>query len=415
MSLSKVAVFHPGTQHSWQTARALQELDRLQWFASSLVYNPNQFPYWLERLPGPVGRKFRYEFGRLQARGLDASLIRSAGTAEWFERIAARLGMNGLARSLDAWGNRRFGAVLSSEVASAAPFALWGFNGSSRTTFELGKRHGRLCILDRTLGHGREFNQVMSGLRGESPEWFLTAGPPVSEDVLADNEAEFALADRIVVGSQTAADTILRSSGVAELSAKLAVLPYCFDSELFAAQPAPQPADPTEPVRFLMVGELGPRKGIHLLLEAISRIPPDKASLTLVGPLAVPPRTFAQYAGRVTHVPHVPRSEIPGIMAAHQVLVFPSYFEGSALSLLEGLASGLALIQSRQAGQGVTPACGLMLDELTVDAVVDAMWLPIRDRALLYKWRISAQAEAQNYTFTRYRANIEDLLQSAGL
>ena len=52
----KVAVFHPGTQHSWQTAYALQQLDRLEWYATSIFYKPDSMPYLLERLPGPRRR-----------------------------------------------------------------------------------------------------------------------------------------------------------------------------------------------------------------------------------------------------------------------------------------------------------------------------------------------------------------------
>ena len=51
----KVAVFHPGTQHSWQTAFALQQLGRLQWYATSIFYKPDSLPYLLERLP-EIGR-----------------------------------------------------------------------------------------------------------------------------------------------------------------------------------------------------------------------------------------------------------------------------------------------------------------------------------------------------------------------
>jgi hypothetical protein len=38
----KVGVFHPGTQHSWQTALAFQEAGTLAWFATSIFYDPAQ-------------------------------------------------------------------------------------------------------------------------------------------------------------------------------------------------------------------------------------------------------------------------------------------------------------------------------------------------------------------------------------
>ena len=68
----KVAVFHPGTQHSWQTALALQDLDRLAWYATSIFYRPHHFPYWLERvMPGAIGRRLHAEFVRFSHPRLD--------------------------------------------------------------------------------------------------------------------------------------------------------------------------------------------------------------------------------------------------------------------------------------------------------------------------------------------------------
>ena len=95
----QVAVFHPGTQHSWQTATALQQLGRLEFFATSIFHQPERWPYRLERLaPGALGARLRREFGRFSHPALDPALVRTAGLAEWMERLAARAGWPALAR-----------------------------------------------------------------------------------------------------------------------------------------------------------------------------------------------------------------------------------------------------------------------------------------------------------------------------
>ena len=412
---TRVAVFHPGTQHSWQTARALQELGRLEWYATSILYQPDRWPYWLERLPAPVGPRLHDEFNRFAATGLDPARVRTSGTAEWLERIARRAGRHHLARWLDRVGNDRFGRALASAIDSPAPFAVWGYDSSALEGFRAARQRGRFCILDRTIGHRRALQHVMAKLRRDWPDWFDGTTRLPSPDEIARDDDEIAAANLVAVGSEAAAATIRACSTAPDLDAKLRVLPYCFDQELFGRQPAPEPVSGDNPVRFLLVGQLEPRKGIHLLLNAIARIPREHASLTLVGGLSVPASTFAPYADRVTHIPHVPRSAVPALMARHDVLVFPSYFEGSALSLLEALASGLAIIQSREAGNGVTPACGLVLAEHSVDALIEAMRVPIYDRDRLNAWRRAAQVEARKYDFGHYRDNIGELLSSIGL
>ncbi len=405
-----VAVFHPGTQHSWQTALALQELDMLAWYATSIFYQPDRWPYRLERwLPGAAGARLHREFRRFSQPRLNPDLVRTAGLAEWAERLAARAGWGRLAQRIDHYGNHRFVRQIAAELRSPQPFAVWGYNGSALSTFELAQTLGRRCILDRTIGDYREYNALMDGVAECHEEWFLPADRRIAAAQIARDDREYALADRIVVGSAHAADTIARHTAP-EIAAKLTVLPYCFDQALFGDMPPPAPIPAGQPVRLLFVGQAHPRKGIHHVLEAFARISPVAATLTIVGELRVPRAVFARYADRVRYLPHVARADIPAIMAQHHVLVFPSYFEGSALSLLEALAAGLAIVQTPAAGNGVTPETGLMLARPDSNLLYEALLDAIGDRARLQQWRVAAQLEARRYDFANYRKNIAALL-----
>jgi glycosyltransferase involved in cell wall biosynthesis len=411
----QVGVFHPGTQHSWQTALALQDLSRLAWYATSIFYQPERLPYRIERwLPGPLGERLHREFLRVSHPRLDPALVRTAGISEWLERLSARLGWRSMALRFDLLGNRRFVHTLADDIRSDRQFALWGYNGSSLDTFELAKCHGRTCILDRTIGDFRYYNAQMEALQGRYAEWFLPTERAMSAERIARDQAEFELADAILVGSEAAAATIRDHAGEV-VAAKLRVLNYCFDEALFANQPAPRAVPRSEPVKFLFLGQANPRKGIHHALEAIAQLPASEASLTIVGDMRVPAPVFARYADRVTHIPTVPRSAIPAIMADHHVLLFPSYFEGSALSLIEGLASGLALIQTPKSGEGVSERTGIMLERPDTDILIEAMRIAITDRARLDTWRAAAQGEAQRFTFAAYRERIADLLAEMSL
>ncbi|HWU04618.1 MAG TPA: glycosyltransferase family 4 protein [Novosphingobium sp.] len=409
-----VAVFHPGTQHSWQTAQALQELELLEWYATSIFYQPDRFPYRLERiLPAGLGRRLHSEFKRFSHPALDPRLVRTVGLAEWGERLAARAGMQALAGKIDRYGNRQFVRQLARDIRIEKPFALWGYSSSSLETFRLAKTRGRLCVLDRTIGDFRVYNRLMEEVQADYADWFLPTNRMVSASVIANDQKEYEIADVIVVGSQCAAQSV-RDQGGSDVARKVRVLPYCFDEALFGSQPAPLPIAKDEPLRFLFVGQANPRKGFHHLLEAINRIPASQASLTVVGPMLVPPEKFAPYADRVNYISTVARSDIPRIMRDHHVLVFPSYFEGSALSLLEGLASGLALIQTPASGNGVTPDTGLLLPRPDTQGLYEAMMTAIEDRGRVDAWRANAQSEASNYRFANYRDNIGALLGELG-
>ena len=402
-------MFHPGTQHSWQTAQALAAVDRLAWYATSIFYKPDEWPYRLERIPGPLGRALGNEFGRFRHDALDPALVRTFGHHEWFERLAARTGFKQLAHAIDKRGNLAFGRAMKAEIASDEPFHLWGYDNAALTAFAAGREQGRTCILDRTVGDLRAYNRDMAALQERYGDWFVTKGLQYDDELTSRAAEEHVLADRILVGCPFAAGTVAQCNPP-EVAAKVEVLEYPFNAAVFANMPQPRPVERKKPVRFLFLGLVIPRKGIHHVLEAIAQIPRTEATLTVVGNLGIPREMFDRYRDRLTYLPTVPRHEVPRIMTQHDVFLFPSYFEGAGIVLYEALASGMALIQSDRAALAVTPDTGILLDRLDTESLVAAMRRVIDDRDLLDFWRSNAQREARNYTFERYCERIGDLL-----
>lgn len=113
--------------------------------------------------------------------------------------------------------------------------------------------------------------------------------------------------------------------------------------------------------RLLYVGRLVPEKGLATALEALRLLveaaPNAAATLTVVGG---PDDRWAREEirrlgvdGHVRLAGSVPREEMPGIYAAHDVLVFPSAWEEPfSITLLEGMASGLAVATTLTGGTG---------------------------------------------------------------
>lgn len=412
----EVAVFHPGTQHSWQTAYALQQLGKLAWYATSIFYKPGSFPYNLEKiLPQLLSDRLHKEFRRFQHHGLNPDLVKTVGLIEWFERIASRSGFRKFARKIDAFGNKRFVDQIADDIRSDREYAMWGYNGSSLSSFRLANSVGRRCILDRTNGDFSIYNKMMLDVQQRYGKWFLPIEREVPQETIDNDWEEYRHSDKILVGSDFARRTIVDAVPDASVHGKMEVLNYCYDEALFGNVPAPKPVNRDAPVKFLFLGLVIPRKGIHHVLEAISRIPRNAAELTIVGDLKLPREAFAPYADRVSYMPTVARADVPSIMAAHDVLLLPSYFEGAGIVLYEALAAGCGLIQSDRCALAVTDQTGILLDRLDSEAVYEAMMAVIEDRDRLDGWRQAAQAEATKYTFSRYRDGIAGVLTGMGL
>jgi glycosyltransferase involved in cell wall biosynthesis len=98
---------------------------------------------------------------------------------------------------------------------------------------------------------------------------------------------------------------------------------------------------------IVTAGALIPRKGQKLALEAVAQIP--EATLLVVGQGPERARLEAQarspeLAGRVRFLGNRPHEELPGLLAAADVMVLPSQSEGLANVWVESLACGTPIV-----------------------------------------------------------------------
>ena len=412
----KTLVLHPGTQHSRQTALALQELGRLAFLATGLFDHPDSLPHrFAAHAPGKAGRFLQRELSRFASPGLDPALVRAMPQFELPERIATRAGAVELGRRIDALLNRHFGKRVADMAAREGPFVLWGYDGSAFAAFADPRTNGMPKILDRTIADWRYWTEEIERIAETHGDWLQRDAPGWNEERVARNDTEYAQADRIVCGSPFVVETITSYSSVPDLADKLVLLPYTYDAALFSNAPAPARISPNEPVRFLFAGQLSARKGVQHVLEAIRSLPREDATLTLGGPVMVPERVLAPYRDRVDILGPVTRAEMPAIMHRHHALVLPSHFEGSAIVMIEAMASGLAIIQSAAAGLGASEESGFVMPRPDAERVEEAMCRLIADRDLLQSMRCVAMEEAKGRDFAAYRRGIAAVLADLGL
>lgn len=404
----RIGVFHPGTQHSWQTALAFQEAGRLAWYATSVFYDPRRWPYKIERLlPSGVGGKLGREFRRRWTPLLDPDLVHTFGVEEWIETAARRLHLRRVAEIANIQGNRRFAAGVIRQIQRDPVDAVWGYNCASVEVFRWAKRQGLRCVLDQAVGHPSAMNAVMLAERDRHPEFFPASFVLYDQAWIDQNDEEVALADLVLAGSDSCAATMIAHGCPRD---KIRVVPYGFDATLFPELPADRPV-PKAPLRFLFVGAVDARKGIAYLLDAFARIPPEVATLTLVGHRTVPDATFRRYADRVVHVPQVARSEVADYFRRADVFIFPSLFEGSALVLYEAVGAGLGIIQSAASGTGATPGeNGVILDPVTVEGLVEAVMTLAAQPERAAAWRAASLRLRPQRTWDTYRERLRTLL-----
>ena len=189
-----------------------------------------------------------------------------------------------------------------------------------------------------------------------------------------DSLEEYDLTDLLLVPSRCSARTFT-SAGIPE--EKLFMLGAGVDTTLF------QPKDPGEvpaqfsaarPLRAVFCGALIKRKGAHVLLEAWHRLALPHAELSLVGAVHDEIRPALAAFGGPSVKPLGFTRDVPGLLRQADVHIFPSECEGSAKTVYEACAAGLAQVTTFESGDVVqNERNGLIVPCNDVEALMAAV------------------------------------------
>lgn len=409
----RVAVFHPGVQHAYETALAFQDAGQLAWFATSIFYVPNRWPYRLAAwTPERLRERLEYEFRRRHHPDLDPMLVRTFGLYEWIERVGMRLGLRGVEHYANEFGNASFARRVGRLADAGEVAVLWGFDTASLNAFRRARRRGIRCVLEQSIGHPRVWNRLLTEERERVGAEFDPYPLPYPERDLAKVEAELAIADRVVCASEFVRETLL-AEGVDDR--RIAVVSSGADVASFS--PAPRP-NGGPGLRLLFAGHFGIRKGAWYLLEAMRLLRDDRRiALKVVGKRSVPERYLDGFAN-IEVRPHVPRGTMPDVYRGADVFVLPTLFEGSAIAIFEAMSSGLPVITTAHAGSIVRDGVdGFVVPIRDASALADRIKKLADDPARRIDMGMRARERALAHPWSAYRANLVRLIrewQAAG-
>jgi glycosyltransferase involved in cell wall biosynthesis len=152
--------------------------------------------------------------------------------------------------------------------------------------------------------------------------------------------------------------------------------------------------------RILFLGVLGKRKGTPELVEALARLPRGGrwiASIAGNGDIA-PTRVALEdleLTDRVELPGWVDAEEATSLLSRSDILVLPSFAENLPMSVVEGMAAGLAIVTTPV---GATPEIivngetGLLVPPGDVDALARALRLLLEDDRLRHRLGANARA-----------------------
>lgn len=224
-------------------------------------------------------------------------------------------------------------------------------------------------------------------------------------------EEEYELADRIRVYSQWGKDCMARF-GVPE--ERIHILRQTVNLERFRPATISPPSD--GPLRICYVGSLDLRKGFVYLLKAIRAIGQKHIRLRIAG--ATGDRNCARLFARESaglSIECLPGESLP-VYQQSELLVVPTLEDGLPFVLPEGLACGLPVIVTREAGAAecVRPGeSGWVVPAGDVDSLVAAIEEALRRRKELMSMGQQGRADVEQYAGTAQLQQLSDWFYSA--
>lgn len=397
----KSLLLHPGTQYSHHLACQLQRLECLYKFITGIAFTENN-PL-LRLLPAFLESK-------ISNRILDCSIKGSQFKNIPIPELMAlyRIFRGEEIEKVMHERNRLFQNSVRQKLLENAECVI-GFDTSSWIIAEKVKKINKPYFLDQSIAHPREKEVIFDDLRIQYPHW----GQDISkknETQVNLEEQEYSLATKIVVASSFTKKSLLKHGVAWE---KIIVNPYGVSTEFFRTKNRGKAG---QRIRFLYLGIPGARKGLPFLLDVWKDKELHKvAELWIAGPSNTFALRFVEKVEGIAYLGKMPYKKIPSLLEACDCLVFPSFFEGFGLVILEAMAAGLPVITTEAtAGPDIIEHAkdGFIIHPGDKQALSQCMLSIATDPALCYFMGSLAREKAKLFSWNAYGDRWKQILKS---
>lgn len=407
----KVAVAMLGARRHYAVPRLLHEAGLLdRFFTDSYIGNKPWLEAALRSVPCRLAPRGLQRWLGRKDEGLPPEKVSSFETLGlWYAWARARAHGHSEMQTVFREAARRFNAGILRAGLGQAPI-VWGFNGASLELFQAAKAHGRQCVLEQTILPAELEFRLMREEVARWPGWQPGLDiPEFDRPAIERARQEWELADCIVTGSDFVRAG-LEECGVP--AGKIRVVPYGVDVGRFSpAQTRERRSN--EPLRVLFVGEVGLRKGVPDLLQALAKLGGERVQAKFAGRLALAHNQVARFSEVATFLGPVPRIQMPDLYRWADVFVLPSIVEGSATASYEALLSGISVIATPNTGSIVEDGLnGFIVPVRDAGALAEAIGRYADDRDLLARHQ-AACLESRAYAgLARYRADLVSVVRA---
>ncbi|WP_262964945.1 glycosyltransferase family 4 protein [Methylobacter psychrophilus] len=296
---------------------------------------------------------------------------------------------------------RSFDKHVAKQISKLANInQVYCYEDGALESFKVAKSLGIETIYELPIGYWRAAQQILGEEAQLKPEWANTIlSTKDNAEKLARKDQEIGLADKIIVPSQFVADTLKLFED--DLSKKIQIVPY-------GGPPSVEAINPTinKKLKVLFVGGLSQRKGLSYLFDAIGLLK-GSVELTVIGhKVNNDCAILNQELLKHRYIPALTHKDVLQEMYNHDVLVFPSLFEGFGLVILEAMAQGIPVITTANAGPGdavIDGKNGYLIPIRSHEIVAEKIKTLADNPDLLHNMKLAALEQAKKSSWALYQ------------
>jgi glycosyltransferase involved in cell wall biosynthesis len=405
-----VLLSHPtGNANAREAAKALNDAALLSEYWTSVYWRREHVVNAV--LPPSLSR----ELGRRAFPQVRPGQVHVHPWEEVARLLAIRFGLSGLVKhevgrfSVDAIYRSLDRRVATRLKHKPKVSAVYAYEDGAVESFRVAQDLGIKTIYELPIGYWRSWRELTEQETALQPEWAMTL-PGNSDSAEKHNrkDEELVRASRILVPSQYVRET-LRGAGF--LKAQITVVPYGAPTVKIPVERSSRSLG--RKLRVIFIGSLGQRKGVSYLLDAIQQLG-SSVELTLIGRRVGECRPLDSALKVHRWIPSLSHAEVLQELQHHDVMAFPSLFEGFGLVVLEAMACGVPVIATPN---GAAPDIihdgqdGFIVPIRDSHALAEKLELLSNDRALLAYMSHAARRTAAQHSWQLYRERLAEIVR----
>ena len=346
----KVLLVHPGKQHSFETAKALKDAGVFYKYITTVYDRPSSLTNKFKRFL--VGKNLKKANTRRCAYLSDEDIIQ---IYEWWGLLVLFLSkfpcLSKVYFHLNLSLSNHFADKAAKIAVRENVDAIIVYDGISRKGLEYVKKKAPqiITIMDVSIS----MRPFMQSVFEKDMKTYHHNGFYLEEKYLTNKHCmdvirnELKYVDYFFAPSVIVVQSLIYCSVSKE---KIFKVPYGVNITQFKYKR--KEVVTASPLRLIFVGQLSYRKGVHHLLNVVSRFTPDEVQLFLAGAYEPKKNLVNRFLNKLNihFLGFITRDMLTQKLQAADVFVLPSLGEGMAMVILEAMGTGTPVLISDMTG-----------------------------------------------------------------